>query len=85
MVAQGVAPSDREKIEDLLAKINSVLMVMDLSETESNQEIEELLRERNSARETKDWARADVIREKLKELGIAVIDTPDGTTWRKIR
>jgi len=85
MVAQGVAPSDREKIENLLAKINSVLMVMDLSETESNQEIEELLRERNSARETKDWARADVIREKLKELGIAVIDTPDGTTWRKIR
>jgi len=82
--SHGLAPSDREKIEELLARINSVLMVMDLSEVQSNQQIEELLRERRDARELRDWARADAIREKLKELGIAVLDTPDGTTWHRI-
>jgi len=82
--SHGLAPSDREKIEELLARINSVLMVMDLSEAQSNQQVEELLRERRDARELRDWARADAIREKLRELGIAVIDTRDGTTWHKI-
>jgi cysteinyl-tRNA synthetase len=82
--AYGLAPSDREKIEELLARINSVLMVMDLSEGESNQQIEVLLRERKDARELRDWTKADAIRETLKGLGIAVVDTPDGTTWHRI-
>lgn len=81
----GLTPSDREKIEKVLARINSVLMVMDLEEVESNRQIEELLRDRSEAREMRDWGKADAIREKLRELGITVIDTPDGTTWRKIR
>jgi len=83
--AHGLAPSDREKIEKVLARINSVLMVMDLEEVESNRQIEELLIDRSKAREMRDWAKADAIREKLRELGITVTDTPDGTTWRKIR
>jgi cysteinyl-tRNA synthetase len=83
--SHGLAPSDREKIEKVLAMINSVLMVMDLSEPESNQEIVELLKDRGEARQRRDWARADAIREKLRESGIAVIDTADGTTWRRIR
>jgi len=60
-------------------------MVMDLEEVESNRQIEELLIDRSKAREMRDWAKADAIREKLRELGITVTDTPDGTTWRKIR
>ena len=82
--SHGLDPSDREKIERVLARINSVLMVMDLSEVESNQQIEELLRERREAREIRDWAKADAIRDKLRELGITVVDTPEGTTWRKM-
>jgi len=80
----GLDPSDREKIERVLARINSVLMVMDLSEAESNQNIEELLRQRSEARQMRDWARGDAIRNELRELGITVIDTPEGTTWRKM-
>jgi cysteinyl-tRNA synthetase len=83
--SHGLAPSDREKIEKALAMINSVLMVMDLSEPEPNQQIEDLLNDRGEARKMRDWARADAIREELRKLGIALIDTPDGTTWRRIR
>jgi cysteinyl-tRNA synthetase len=42
------------------------------------------MKERADARQKKDWAKADTIRNKLKELGIEIIDTKDGTRWRKI-
>jgi cysteinyl-tRNA synthetase len=84
MDSKGLDPSDRDKIEAILSKLNSVLMVMDLAEAESSQQIEELMKERADARQKKDWAKADTIRNKLKELGIEIIDTKDGTRWRKI-
>ena len=40
---------------------------------------------RQEARQTKDWAQADAIRHRLAELGIALEDGPEGTTWRRIR
>jgi cysteinyl-tRNA synthetase len=83
--SQGLNPSDRDKIEDVLSRLNSVLMVMDLTGAESSKQIEELIKERTYARQKKDWAKADKIRNELKELGVEVIDTIDATRWRKIR
>ena len=40
-----------------------------------------LLEERTAAREAKDWARADAIRDQIKAAGIEVEDTPDGPKW----
>ena len=37
---------------------------------------------RRQAREDRDWALADRIRDALNEAGIIVEDGPDGTTWR---
>lgn len=84
MDSKGIDPSDQNKIETVLSKINSVLMVMDLKEAKPSQQIEELLKERALSRQKKDWKRADKIRDELKGLGVEVIDTKDGTTWRKI-
>ena len=41
-------------------------------------DIEALLEERKAAREAKNWAKSDEIRDKLKEMGIIVKDTPQG-------
>ncbi len=47
--------------------------------------IEGLIRERNEARKTKNFAEADRIRDELLDLGIALKDGPDGTTWEVAR
>ena len=39
------------------------------------------LTERAAARERRDFAAADRLRDELAELGVAVADTPDGQTW----
>jgi cysteinyl-tRNA synthetase len=45
-------------------------------------EIERLIEERNAARQGKDFARADEIRDELTALGIELEDTRDGTRWK---
>jgi cysteinyl-tRNA synthetase len=41
-----------------------------------------LIEQRNEARRNKDFVKADVLRDKLDEMGIILEDKPDGTTWR---
>ena len=44
--------------------------------------ITELLNQRAAARERKDFASADAIRDSLAELGVEVSDTPQGPRWK---
>lgn len=44
-------------------------------------EIQELIDRRQQARKEKDWKTADEIRDKLKEMGIVLEDTPQGVKW----
>jgi len=37
---------------------------------------------RSELRAAKQWQLADRVRDGLKELGVALEDSPDGTTWR---
>lgn len=46
-----------------------------------DKEIEELIERRQKARKEKDWKTADEIRDKLKEMGIILEDTPQGVKW----
>lgn len=46
-------------------------------------EIEELIKQRKEARAQKDWAKADEIRNKLKQMGILLEDKDGVTKWRK--
>lgn len=45
------------------------------------QVMELLLELRQNARKHKDWATADLIRDRIKDIGIVIEDTPDGARW----
>ncbi len=49
----------------------------------SSQLVDYLMELREQARTSKDWATADNIRDRLKELGIVLEDTAEGPKWRK--
>lgn len=87
-----------EKALGLAAEFNGVLGIFAVDEAtgrlrlESRQEegegltgalLELLLEVRQEARAKKDWATADRIRDRLKELGIVLEDTPAGPRWRR--
>lgn len=51
----------------------------------SSTEIEELVLQRKTAKQNKDWTKADEIRNKLTSMGVTLEDKPDGSTiWRMI-
>jgi cysteinyl-tRNA synthetase len=46
-------------------------------------QIEELIAKRNEAKKNKDFASSDAIRDELTAMGIAIMDTTEGTLWEK--
>ena len=69
----GLLPSS----EDVIAGLARA----DSARAEVADRIEALLAERESARDSKDWARADEIRDEIASMGAVVEDGPDGPTW----
>ncbi len=82
-------------LREALAVLSEFLMILgiDLQAEEGGQDagissaklsatIELLLEIREQARKNKDWAMADLIRDRLGEIGIEVADTKDGPTWK---
>lgn len=53
------------------------------TDTELSAYVEGMIAERAAAKKAKDFARADEIREQLKEQGIILKDTREGTLWTK--
>ena len=51
---------------------------------ETKRKIKELIEKRNEAKKEKNYELADKIREELKNLGIQIQDTPNGTIWEKV-
>jgi cysteinyl-tRNA synthetase len=49
----------------------------------SDQEVADLVAERQKARAERDFQKADQIRERLKGLGIVLEDTPQGVRWKR--
>ena len=62
----------------------SLNLIKEDDENELDFDIDELINERNEAKKNKDYEKADKIRDELKEKGILLIDTKEGTTYKKI-
>ncbi|MEG1577904.1 MAG: cysteine--tRNA ligase [Oscillospiraceae bacterium] len=51
---------------------------------EVDTEVDALVAARTAAKAAKNWAEADRIRDQLKDMGIELMDSKDGVTWKKI-
>ena len=68
----------------LLSELMEVLGVKSKKEADFlDSDIEALIEERNNARKNKDFARADEIRDMLKQAGIILEDTRGGVKWKR--
>jgi cysteinyl-tRNA synthetase len=74
-------------ILDFLKEVNNTIGVIDFSNNASDidLEIEQLIEKRDLARKAKDFQTADKIRDELLKKGIELIDSPQGTIFRRIK
>ena len=76
-----------QSILDFLDEINQVFGIFyDLQDGADKperlpDELSKLLEERDLARSQKNWAQADLLRDKLVEAGVEIKDSPAGTEW----
>ena len=70
---------------EVMTKLCDVLgLILDKKEEILDEEIENLIAERQAARKAKDFARADEIRGLLLDKGIELKDTREGVKWKRI-
>ena len=50
---------------------------------DSESKINQIILDRNLARNAKDWDKADELRLKAEKLGVRLLDTKDGTSWER--
>ncbi|WP_217547348.1 cysteine--tRNA ligase [Pantoea sp. GbtcB22] len=88
---------DKASADALAAKLRQIANVLGILQQDPEQflqsgaqvnddevaEIEHWVKARSDARAAKDWAQADVARDKLNELGVIVEDGPQGSSWRR--
>ena len=89
--------TDKAAADGLAARLRTLAGVLGLLEQDPEQflqngvnindeevaQIEALIQMRIDARKAKDWAQADVARDKLNEMGIVLEDGAGGTRWRR--
>ena len=78
----GITVADANYGIEAVNKLNSVIGVLKKEERKLPDELQKLIKERETARKRKNFARADEIRKKLLDMGIELKDTPDGTKWK---
>lgn len=71
---------------DLFNELTGVLNIIKdtASDSKDDEFIVKLIEERTEAKKNKDFARSDQIRDELKEMGIEIEDTRQGTKWKKV-
>ena len=78
---------DRISVEAAITTFDELTYVLGLVYNRKNDdldsEVEALIEQRTEARKAKDFKTADQIRDKLKEMGIILEDTPQGVKWTR--
>jgi len=97
LLESGLSAQARQQARELFRFLGSVLGLFQMEKWQFNvdlsdigvrslteHEIESKVKERNEARQQKDFKKSDEIRKELAEMGIIIEDKPDGTSrWKR--
>ena len=79
--------SSREYVQGvygILKELCDVLgLIIEKEEELLDEDVENLIAERQAARKAKNFARADKIRDQLSDMGIILEDTREGVKWKR--
>ncbi len=79
-------------LREVLAIYNDLAYILGILQSEEKKTFDNALIDnlmgiiidlRQSARQSKDWTTADMIRDRLKKIGISIEDSPTGAKWKK--
>ncbi|MCT7796596.1 MAG: cysteine--tRNA ligase, partial [Lactobacillus iners] len=79
---------DHKNLQDFVQLMDEWLLIFGVkitTEMENDDTIQKLVDQRNLARQNKDWATSDQIRDELLAKGIILEDTPQGTRWHHVK
>src|SRR6185503_3843036 len=80
---------DRDRVAAALADVDQVLGAAEWQRGEpsgpSDADVDRLIEERQAARKSRDFARADEIRKQLLKQGVVLEDTAGATRWKRTR
>lgn len=86
--AGGVSLEEAVSMKDMIDTMNYPLAIADMDIFYKKEEIDssvlEILAERQSAKEAKDYTKADELRDKITEMWYKIIDSKDGATVEKL-
>ncbi|PKO14080.1 MAG: cysteine--tRNA ligase [Chloroflexi bacterium HGW-Chloroflexi-10] len=72
----------QDKLRELTGVLGLTLLTHDNAASKADAFIDLILDLRTNLRKDKQWSYSDLIRDRLKELGVTLEDNKDGTTWR---
>ena len=88
-------PKDKGFKKECFSNLNFICDVLGIGEKpaylyfqqgideETKEKIQTLIAQRSEAKKEKDFARSDALRDQLTQMGIQIMDTPQGTVWEK--
>ncbi len=80
--ARAISTADATRVTEMLDDLDAVLALAPEAEV-LDPAAAVLLEARAAAREARDWAASDRLRDELLAMGVAVEDTRDGQRWRR--
>jgi len=83
-VQHQLSAAEAERVTTFMYRLDTVLGLLSEEQTPLDREVEGLMEERQQARQARDFARADALREQLRERGYVVEDTPQGPRLKRL-
>ena len=78
VITQNPSKEVCKKCADTIRELGAVLGLLGKEKEGTDDDIQSIVAERAEARAAKDWAKSDELRDKIKEMGYIVKDTPQG-------